>query len=40
MIREAGVCGVDDETWGQVPVAFIVSDGEISLESLQQVSTS
>jgi O-succinylbenzoic acid--CoA ligase len=36
MIREAGVCGADDETWGQVPVAFIVCDGEISLESLQQ----
>ncbi|MGB5946269.1 o-succinylbenzoate--CoA ligase [Paenisporosarcina sp.] len=35
-IREAGVCGVNDEAWGQVPVAFIVSDGEISLESLQQ----
>ncbi|HSO58609.1 MAG TPA: o-succinylbenzoate--CoA ligase [Paenisporosarcina sp.] len=36
LIREAGVCGEDNETWGQVPVAFIVSDGEISLESLQQ----
>jgi o-succinylbenzoate---CoA ligase len=36
MIREAGVCGVDDKTWGQVPVAFIVSDGEISLESLRE----
>ena len=36
MIREAGVCGVDDEQWGQVPVAFIVSDAEISLESLRE----
>mgnify|MGYP003488481340 FL=1 len=36
MIREAGVCGVDDEAWGQVPVAFIVSDGEISLDSLRE----
>ncbi|WP_019414911.1 o-succinylbenzoate--CoA ligase [Paenisporosarcina sp. TG20] len=35
MIREAGVCGMDDETWGQVPVAFIVSDVEISISSLQ-----
>ncbi len=23
-IREAGVCGVEDETWGEVPVAFVV----------------
>lgn len=36
MIREAGVCGVNDEAWGQVPVAFIVSDREIYLESFQQ----
>ena len=36
MIREAGVCGIDNEKWGQVPVAFIVSDEEISLESLQE----
>lgn len=36
LIREAGVCGVNDETWGQVPVAFIVSDEEISLETLRE----
>ncbi|MBM7606769.1 O-succinylbenzoic acid--CoA ligase [Lysinibacillus composti] len=23
-IREAGVCGIEDETWGQVPIAFVV----------------
>jgi len=36
LIREAGVCGMNDETWGQIPVAFIVSDEEISLESLRE----
>ncbi len=36
LIREAGVCGQKDETWGQVPVAFIVSDEEISLETLRE----
>jgi len=36
MIREAGVCGMDEEKWGQVPVAFIVSDVEISLETLRE----
>ncbi|MFX3675057.1 MAG: o-succinylbenzoate--CoA ligase [Paenisporosarcina sp.] len=36
LIKEAGVCGMDDETWGQIPVAFIVSDEEISLESLRE----
>jgi len=35
LIQEAGVCGMNDETWGQIPVAFIVSDEEISLESLR-----
>ena len=35
MIREAGVCGFDDEQWGQIPVAFVVVDEELSLESLQ-----
>lgn len=36
MIREAGVCGMNDGTWGQIPVVFIVSDEEISLESLRE----
>jgi len=35
MIREAGVCGLDDSEWGQVPVAFIVVDEEMSIASLQ-----
>jgi O-succinylbenzoic acid--CoA ligase len=35
-IREAGVCGIKDEIWGQVPVAFIVTNTQISLDSLQQ----
>jgi O-succinylbenzoic acid--CoA ligase len=35
MIREAGVCGMSDEKWGQVPAAFIVGDEALSLESLQ-----
>lgn len=35
LIREAGVCGLDDTEWGQIPVAFVVVDGELSLESLQ-----
>lgn len=36
LIKEAGVCGMNDEAWGQIPVAFIVSDEEISLESLRE----
>lgn len=34
-IREAGVCGLEDKTWGQIPVAFIVSDEEITLPLLK-----
>lgn len=34
-IREAGVCGMSDEKWGQVPVAFIVSDEDMTVASLQ-----
>ena len=29
-IKEAGVCGIDHETWGQVPAAFIVAKEMIS----------
>lgn len=36
LIREAGVCGMDDDTWGQVPVAFITSNEEIPLNTLQE----
>jgi len=34
-IREAGVCGMEDQQWGQIPVAFIVAEVEIQLDSLQ-----
>lgn len=35
-IREAGVCGREDNEWGQVPIAFIVVDAEVDLESLRR----
>ncbi|SOC03503.1 2-succinylbenzoyl-CoA synthetase [Ureibacillus xyleni] len=35
-IREAGVCGIEDEVWGQVPIAFIVLKSDISEEELQK----
>lgn len=34
-VKEAGVCGVDDERWGQVPIAFIVLNEPVSVEQLQ-----
>lgn len=34
-IHDVGVCGVDDDTWGQVPAAFIVANEEaVSVEEL------
>lgn len=33
-VSEAGVCGVEDETWGQVPVAFIVKKEEVTEEEV------
>lgn len=33
-IQEAGVCGMDDETWGQIPVAFVVLKQDISKDDL------
>lgn len=33
-IQEAGVCGVNDETWGQVPIAFVVLKQEVSKEEI------
>lgn len=33
-VKEAGVCGMDDDTWGQVPIAFIVQKSEVSKEEL------
>ena len=35
-VQEAGVCGVEDETWGQVPVAFIVLKRDVQEEELSQ----
>lgn len=33
-ISDAGVTGIPDETWGQVPYAFIVSEADLSDEDL------
>lgn len=33
-VREAGVCGLDDPEWGQVPVAFVVPIGEVDEREL------
>ncbi|MER1987588.1 MAG: o-succinylbenzoate--CoA ligase [Solibacillus sp.] len=34
LIQEAGVCGVEDEVWGQVPAAFIVIKAPITAEKV------
>lgn len=34
-IREAGVCGVADETWGEVPAAFVVLKYDVSKEQIE-----
>lgn len=34
-VREAGVCGIDDSEWGQVPAAFVVLKGEVGEEELR-----
>ncbi|WP_430784635.1 o-succinylbenzoate--CoA ligase [Virgibacillus flavescens] len=33
-VHEAGVTGIEDSTWGQVPIAFIVSDSTISAKAI------
>ena len=33
-VKEAGVCGMDDEVWGQVPVALVVLKSDVSVEEL------
>ncbi|CAM5612985.1 2-succinylbenzoate--CoA ligase OS=Lysinibacillus sphaericus OX=1421 GN=menE PE=3 SV=1 [Lysinibacillus sphaericus] len=35
-IQEAGVCGIEDETWGQVPIAFVVLKEAVTMENLKQ----
>lgn len=29
-VKEAGVCGIEDKTWGQVPIAFVVVKQQIT----------
>jgi len=33
-IKEAGVCGIDDDKWGQVPVAFIVAKEQMTEQEI------
>lgn len=33
-IKEAGVCGLEDATWGQVPIAFVVLKQEVSTDEI------
>ena len=35
-VQEAGVCGVEDETWGQVPAAFIVLNSDVNEDVLTE----
>ncbi|MFY3792192.1 o-succinylbenzoate--CoA ligase [Ureibacillus sp. MALMAid1270] len=35
-IREAGVCGTTDETWGEVPIAFVVLKNETTKEEIYE----
>jgi len=34
-VKEAGVCGIDDEAWGQVPIAFVVLKEEVQVEEIK-----
>lgn len=33
-VKEAGVCGKEDEKWGQVPIAFIVKKDSVTEKDL------
>ncbi|GEK34898.1 o-succinylbenzoate--CoA ligase [Kurthia sibirica] len=35
-VIDAGVCGVDDATWGQRPMAFVITEGQIGEQELQK----
>ncbi|MBD7943416.1 o-succinylbenzoate--CoA ligase [Psychrobacillus sp. Sa2BUA9] len=34
-VKEAGVTGIKDDTWGQVPIAFVVLKGQVTEEELK-----
>lgn len=34
LVQEAGVCGIEDAVWGQVPVAYIVAKEQITVENI------
>ncbi|MFY0519737.1 o-succinylbenzoate--CoA ligase [Lysinibacillus sphaericus] len=34
-VQEAGVCGIEHNQWGQVPIAFVVLKEQVSMEQLQ-----
>ncbi len=33
-VEEAGVCGIEDSTWGQVPIAFITIKSEVTEQTI------
>ncbi|MDM5249867.1 o-succinylbenzoate--CoA ligase [Lysinibacillus sp. G4S2] len=33
-VKEAGVCGIDDDEWGQVPIAFVVLKEQVQIEQI------
>ena len=38
-VLEAGVCGMEDEKWGSVPIAFVVVSGTVTEEELIEFCT-
>lgn len=34
-VQEAGVCGIEDDEWGQVPIAFVVLKEQVQVEQIQ-----
>ena len=33
-VKEAGICGIEDQTWGQVPIAFVVLKKQLTEDEL------
>ena len=33
-VEEAGVCGIDDSTWGQVPIAFVTAKSDVTEQTI------